>query len=352
MSDEITYDMQPSPLAARGIYTPLRFRIGPPTKDRARYVAALILGRYRGEFLPYTQWRAAGELVVTWKNGEDQTIRSKPFRFEWLVEHLRNDERFVPETFNLPPVQAEWLDSSIEVKMPFHAPATNGNAQALTLVVPPAVSDSFPVQPKLDREGRALSSVQLMLLQSWFDLRVRLVTESHLLFDGYDWLRDLFMYASTIVSVVDNTLHHLYYRAQYEAAAEGWRFDEAELGHRRGRRLKDKLHWVGQITGRPLDDCRDTIDTFIRIKDIRNHLVHFDPPMLAFTIEDVAEWLNATEQVARLLVSIRTRINQPLCDPLIRLLLVRPVEWYPWDPGKRRVPQGPGVGYASSSRAT
>jgi len=352
MSDEITYDMQPSPLAAHGSYTPLRFRIGAPVKERARYVASLILGRYHGVFLPYTQWRAAKELVVTWKNREDQTIRSRPFRFERLVENLRKEERFVPETFNLPPLHAEWLDSSIEVKMPFHAPATNRHDQALTFVCAPAVSNSFPVQPKLDREGRALSSVQLMLLQSWFDLRVRLVTESQLLFDGYDWLRDLFMYVSTIVSVVDNTLHHLYYRAQYESAVEGWRFNEAELGHRRGRRLKDKLHWVGQITGRPLHDCREEIETFMRIKDLRNHLVHFDPPMLAFTIEDVADWLNATEQIARLLASIRIRINQPLCDPLIRLLLARPVEWYPSDPGKRRVPQGPEVGYASSSRAT
>lgn len=295
MSDEITYDMQPSPLAAGDEYTPLRFSIAPPSKDRGRYVAALILGRYRGEYLPYTQWRAAKELLVTWKDDKEQTTRSKPFRFEWLVEHLRNEERFVPEAFNLPPLQAGWLDSSIEVKMPFHAPATAGTPQALTFVLPPAVSASFPIQPKLDREGRAMSSVQLMLLQSWFDLRVRLVTESRHLFAGYDWLRDLFMYMSTIVSVVDNTLHHLYYRAQFESTAEGWRFDEGELGHRRGRRLKDKLRWVGQIAGLPLNDCQDEIDTFIRIKDVRNHLVHFDPPTLAFTIEDVAAWLNATE---------------------------------------------------------
>ncbi len=160
------------------------------------------------------------------------------------------------------------------------------------------------------------------------------------------------MYMSTIVSVVDNTLHHLYYRAQFESTTEGWHFDEGELGHRRGRRLRDKLRWVGQITGLPLNDCQDEIDTFIRIKDVRNHLVHFDPPTLAFTIEDVASWLNATEGIARLLAAIRTRINQPLCDPLIRLLMARPVEWYPSDPGKRRVPQGVDVGYASSSRPT
>lgn len=352
MSDEKTYDMQPSPLAATGVYTPLRFRLGGPSRERARYVASLILNRYRHEPQTYTKWRAAKELTVTWSDAKGQQRASKPFRFEWLVEHLREQERFVPELLGLPPLDVGWLDTSFEVRKPFHAPESSGLAEALTFVFVPPLSSSFPVQPKLDREGRAFSSMQLMLLESWLDLRRRLVETSQLLFEGYDWLRDLFMYVSTIVSAVDNTLHQVYYRAQYEAAVEGWTFDVEKLGPPTARRLMDKLRWVGQITGRTLDDCTRQIARFTFIKDVRNHLAHFDPPTLAFTIEDVADWLNATHEVAELLACVRIRINQPFCDPLIRLLLARAVEWYPFDPGKRRVPQGPHVGYASSCRPT
>jgi len=348
MADEITYDMSRSSLAVTGVYYPLRFRIGPPSKTRARFVASLILGRYIGQSLTYEQWRKAGELTVRWKDDHGADRQSRPFKFEWLVSNLRDREQFVPDELGLPPLQSGWLDASIEVKQPFHAPATDGRNEALTFMYPPPLSSSFPIQPKLDREGRAFSSLQLMLLQSWFDLRTRLVEQSNLLFDGYDWLRDLFMYITTIVSAVDNTLHQLYYRAKYESAAEGWTFDEAALGLPYARRLRDKLRWIGQLTGHPLDDCREEVERFVQIKDVRNHLIHFDPPILAFTIEDIAGWLNATESVARLLAAVRTRLRQPVSAPLIKLLLTRPVDWYPSDAGKRRIPQGTQVGYASS----
>jgi len=346
--DETTYDMQPSSLATTGPYYPLRFRIGPATKTHCRAIAALIIGEYVGRNLTFEQWRNAGELTVTWTDDEKKPRHSRPFRFEWLADHLRANEQFSPDEFSLPPIPSSWLDASLEVKVPFHAPATGGRNEALTFQFPPPLSSVFPVQPKLDREGRAFSSLQVMLLQSWFDLRTRLVEHSNLLFEDYDWLRDLFAYVSTIVSVVDNTLHQLYYRAKYEAAAEGWKFDEATLGFPYARRLKDKLRWVGQLTGHPLDDCQKEVERFIQIKSVRNHLTHFDPPILAFTIEDIADWLNATRSIAKLLVGIRLRIKQPVCAPLIRLLLARPVDWYPFDAGKRRIPQSAEVGYASS----
>jgi hypothetical protein len=348
MSDQIKYDMRPSPLAAGDSYVPLRFRIGTPSRDQARRVAALIFRGYLGRPIPYERLRAGKEWTVTWSDDKGNSQTSRPFRFDWLVQQIQEEAALRPDRFNLPPLRAGWLDASVEVMKPFQAPATDGTPRALTMVFPPALSDAFPVQPKLDREGRAFSSLQLMLLSGWSDLRTKLVEHSHLLFHGYDWLRDLFMYLNTVVSSVDNTLHQIYYRAEYEAAAEGWRFDRAVLGPPTARRVVDKLKWVGQITGNPLDDCRSEIESFRKIKDVRNHLAHFDPPTFAFTIEDVADWLNATEAVARLLVAIRNRVNQPLCEPLIALLLARPVEWYPADPGKRRVSQGPDVGYGSS----
>jgi len=213
---------------------------------------------------------------------------------------------------------------------------------------PTALSASFPISPKLDREGRAFSSLQLMLLQSWLELRRRLVEQSHLMFEGYEWLRDLFSYFSTIVAAVDNTLHQLYYRAKYESAVHGWQFDEQALGPPHGQRMEDKLRWVGQITGKPLEKCPVELRQFIRLKNVRNHLAHFDPPALAFTIEDVSEWLNATFHAASLLAHVRENLGEPICLPLVSLLIAKPVEWYPFDPGKRRVPQRADVGYAST----
>jgi len=348
MADEQTFDMQPTSLATTGTYYPLRFRLGTPSKEQARFVAGKLLTRYLGRTLTYAQWREAGEFTVTWQDDGGKQRTSRRLKFEWLVDHLREQAQFSPNELDLPPIGISWLDESVEVGLPFHAPATGGGNEALTSVFPPALSDSFPVQPMLDREGRAFSSLQPMLLQSWLEVRTRLVDQSDRLFRGYDWLRDLFLNVSTMVSAVDNTLHQVYYRAQYEANAEGWKFDPARLGPATARRLKDKLAWIGIITGKPLDDCTGEIARFVQIKDLRNHLAHFDPPTLAFTIEDVADWLNASEAVAKLLVAIRERINQPLSQPLIQLLLARPVDWYPSDAGKRRVPQGAHVGYASS----
>jgi hypothetical protein len=279
------------------------------------------------------------------KKGQQQKSRS--FSFDDLCDHLTSDGRFSPSELNLPPVRSDWLDTSLEIKQPFHAPANGRDDDSLTFMLASPLGDKFPIQPKIDREGRAFSSLQGMLLQSWFHLRMRLVDQSHQFFEGYDWLRDLFMYLNTVVSAVDNTLHQIYYRAKYHETP-GWTFDERRVGPPTARRLKDKLCWVGQITGKPLDDCKAEIEQFVRLKDVRNHIAHFDPPALAFTIEDVAGWLNASFGVAKLLWAIRMRIAQPLSLPLIALLLAREIDWYPWDAGMRRVPQRPDTGYASS----
>ena len=156
------------------------------------------------------------------------------------------------------------------------------------------------------------------------------------------------MYLNIVVSAVDNTLHQLYYRAKYHDANRGWTFDERRLGPPTARRLKDKLAWIGLITGKPLDNCQAEVQQLVQLKDVRNHIAHFDPPTLAFTIEDVTAWLNASFGVAQLLAEIRHRIEQPLSIPLIALLLAREVDWYPSDAGRRRTPQRNDTGYASS----
>lgn len=294
------------------------------------------------------RWREAGSLVMRWKNVKNVMQMSLPFDWERICSHLVDRETFEPAEFNFPPLISGWLDASLEVMKPFHAPANEKLDEALTFMFPLPISAHFPIVPLLDREGRAFSSLQLMLLKSWLELRTRLVTNSANMFESYEWLRDLFMYLNTVVSAVDNTLHQIYYRAKYEAHAHGWSFNEEALGLPHARRIRDKFRWLGQITGRPLEGCTQELDHFVALKDVRNHIAHFDPPTFVYSIEDVAQWLNASTSVAKLLAATRRHISEPLCVPLVSLLLARPVDWYPSDPGRRRVPQSKHVGYASS----
>lgn len=347
MAKELTYDMTTSSLATRGEYQPIRFRLGSPEKAQVRATASMILESYYKQPMSFTLWRAAGWLVFRWKRGDAWQI-TRPFSWQAICDYLAEHQRFAPERFNFPDLISSWLDASVIAAPKFHAPTNEKNDEALTFMFPTAISDSFPIIPQLDREGRAFSSLQLMLLQSWLELRTKLVTQSQLMFEGHEWLRDLFAYFSTIVAAVDNTLHQVYYRAKYESAQHGWKFDAEALGPTHGQRIQDKLRWIGQITGRPLEKCAGEVRQFLRIKDVRNHLAHFDPPALAFTIEDVAGWLNATNSVAFMLAHMRQNLGEPLCLPLVSLMVAKPVDWYPFDPGKRRVPQSNRVGYASS----
>ncbi len=346
MDDELTYDMTTSPLATRGTYYPLRFQIGPPDKARVRATTSMILESYYKQTMSFTKWREADWLVFRWKREKTQQI-TRPFRWQSICDQLADHQTFDPGRFNFPPLISGWLDASVAAAPKFHAPCNEKLDEALTFMFPTAVSDSFPVVPQLDREGRAFSSLQLVLLQAWMEIYRNLVERSDLMFED-EWLRELFAYFSTVVAAVDNTLHQLYYRAKYEAASHGWTFDPESLGPTHGQSIRDKLRWVGKITGKPLEKCPGEINQFIRLKDVRNHFAHFDPPALAFTIEDVAEWLNASASVAFLLAHIRRNLGEPLCLPLVSLMVAKKVEWYPFDPGKRRVPQRSHVGYSST----
>jgi hypothetical protein len=295
-----------------------------------------------------TQWRDADWLILRWKNTADKLHISLPFRFDSICRLVTESRKFVPEAVNFPPLLSGWLDASVEMAPQFHIMNSEVPGEAITIQVPSALSKQFPIVPQLDREGRAFSSLQLPLLQSFLELRTRLVTTSGDLFDGNDWLRDLFSYLSTAVALVDNTLHQLYYRAKFESQRHGWSFDPKRLGPTHGQRISDKLAWVGLITGNPLDTCPSEIERFIVLKDVRNHIAHFDPPVLAFTIEDVATWLNCARDVGILLAEIRRLAGEPLCSPLVEILLAPRVLYVPANLAQPRLPQPVDIGYASS----
>lgn len=340
--------MQPSPRATKGTYRPLAFEAANVPVTRARQTAVVILRAYFGGPTTITRWRKAGRMTTPWQDTNGIRQESQPITFDELTDYLLEHRSFTASAFNLPPLLSRWLDASVEMSPQFHAPGVERPDVALTFEVTPAISSKFPLVPALDREGRAFSSFQLVLLKALMRLRTLLVDQSEQLFSGEEWLDALFNYLNTAVACVDNTLHQIYYRAKYEGASSGWRFDETKLGKTHDRRLRDKIAWVGQITGRAVDNCRDEVNAFVELKDVRNHLNHFDPPVLAFSIEDVARWLNSAGAIADLLLEIRNRVGEPPCEALVSLLLAPTVAWIPHDPGKRRVPQRRGTGYSST----
>jgi len=170
-------------------------------------------------------------------------------------------------------------------------------------------------------------SLQESLQESVLRVRDRLVTGSGEAVSGdLEWLTNLRLLFAEGVSLVDITLHQFYFRAKFASAVHGWRFDDKRVGDRRGVRLMDKFEWIGKITGSPLDDARDELEQFEILKNLRNHLSHFDPPCFAYTLGDVASWLNLIPDLGRLLWKIRKRIGAQLTPRLVKMVLLPKVE--------------------------
>lgn len=155
------------------------------------------------------------------------------------------------------------------------------------------------------------------------------------------------MLINECVSIVDITLHQIYFMAEYRGKEKGWTFDKAALGSRQGQRVADKLSWIGKITGNPLHE-QDLIKNFKRIKDLRNHLNHFDPPCFAYTMEDVVGWLNRIPPIGKLLWRIREKCQAQLSRGIVEIIALPKIIFIPLDPTAPRIAQPSDVGYLSS----
>ncbi|MCE9555330.1 MAG: hypothetical protein K8T91_18425 [Planctomycetes bacterium] len=222
-----------------------------------------------------------GRMHVTWSSTQKIENRSKDFGItdlEWAIGTV--GAKYNVE-LNLPDLLCDWLDVSIPM-------AINSPPGAMIIQGETTLGEKFPLRPKLDREGFLSDSMQMSLLSSISELRRSLVEDSHD-FSSTRWIGKLRLLFFESVSLIENTLHQLYFRAKY-APRPGWRFDQAGLGPRHGQRIMNKLQWVGLITGRSIVDQKP-VNAFRRVKDLRNHLAHLDPPVFCATMEDVAGWL-------------------------------------------------------------
>src|SRR5205085_6350509 len=99
-----------------------------------------------------------------------------------------------------------------------------------------------------------------------------------------EWVNDMRMLLNDCISLVDVTLHQLYFAAEYRLKKH-WHFDAEKLGQRHGIRISDKFRWIGLITGSPLDNAKSEIDSFNVLRGVRNHLNHFDPPCVVISVD-------------------------------------------------------------------
>lgn len=322
----------------------LRYSSQHASLKQARQIVTAWLSYGSGAPASSSKLRKAEAFDVAWTDKQGVHHRTK-CRFDDLVEHVVKSCDFDTEAFGLPPI------GSLTIRQDFHysqnVPPKTDHTGTFQVRCVGSLGEAFPLVPTLDREGMIFTSVESVLYGSVVDLRARLVERSAgMVVEGPAWFNDLRMLVNDVVSAVDIALNHLYLLAKHSPKS-GWRFVPAKLGERYGRRMEDKLRWVEAITTRPLNAAEPRA-AFTELRELRNHLNHFDPPCLAYSVEDAAGWLNLVPRVGELLWEIRKCMGEPLARDLVRWILQRPVGVEPRDRSLPRPAQLATAGYAST----
>jgi len=320
-----------------------------PKIAEIKLIAAYILNCYTGKDYRPKQWENEGLMNWSWK--EHEAKKEVSLRFTDVVSHIQADRTFDAGRFDFPSPPNNWLDSGVAVAKPDAPIRASDGSRYAPFVVPLQFGPHFPVKPCIDREGVAFSAFQGIIQANIVRLHRTLIDNCPMAIDldGLSWFHDLRMLLNECVTVIDITLHQIYTRAEVGPCPPRWRFDPLELGLPHEVRLTEKLKWIGKITGKPLHDARNEVVSFLVIKDIRNHWNHFDPPCVAYTIEDVVTWLNRVSDIGRLLWKMRIRMGAPLSKGIVEMITLPLVEFVPRDPSVLPLPQGPDVGYSSST---
>lgn len=302
-------------------------------------VTVELLNFYSGKDLSRKKWVKEKAFIVNYRpnTGDDGQKSSNPISYGIISKYIYENGCFSPETFNLFPYECFWLDSTIDIQIDFHK-FDPGKTKALAIVLPQnqMYGSNYPINLKIDREGHLYSSMQKALVQRIINLRRKLVNQSN---DALlsDWIFDLRSLIGDTVSLVDITLHQFYNKARYDPLP-GWNFDEGKVGKKFGRRFIDKLRWIGQITGNPLDNASDELSSFHNLREIRNHMMHFDPPSLAVPLEEAVIWLNQIVDVAFLLKKIRDKMDASGSTAILNFMLQKEVVFAPRPPFTTRLP--------------
>ena len=287
---------------------------------------------------------------INWTDPKSQTPKtSKQINYLEIAKFIRENNRFNTADFNLPEIQCFWLDFSLDMKINWHKfDHTGPEGLAIVDGVPQQhYGKNYPIVPKLNREGHSYTTLQPQLLHRIAQLRTELISKSeHALEDS--WFFDLRTLINDTVSIVEITLNQLYIKAEYDPLP-GWKFDKEKLGDRHGRRFEDKLGWVYKISGKHLG-AEAYIPSCNNLRELRNHLMHFDPPSFILTLEEATSWLNQIIDVGYLLIKIRQAIGAEVSLQLVNFILQKEAIFNPEPAFAKRLPIGTGnADYASST---
>lgn len=275
------------------------------------------------------KWKAENQTYfVNWTDNSGGKQKSIPVNYRIFSKKIRDSGVYYHSEYNLPKIECYWLDNSVDVSINFHK-FDEGGSEALTVkdgTPEKQFGTAYPIKPQLDREGHFFTTFQPHLIRKVIQRRTELISNSEKATDP-DWVMELRYLINDIFSLVDITLNQFYIKAKYNPQ-EGWSFDEAKVGSKNGRRLLDKLKWINLITGKNLNYEPERI-SLKRLKEVRNHFNHFDPPSLVITLEETETWLNDVIVIGFLLVRIRKTINALISDDLINLVIQKKAKFVP-----------------------
>lgn len=284
-------------------------------------------------------------------NGLDRAgnpIQSIPLNYRTIAEFIRENGYFDLTPFNFPEIKCFWLDMTLDVKINWHM---HDHSAPDGLIIKDGVTEqiygpNYPITSKLVREGHSYTTLQPQLLNRIIASRSLLIAKSESALED-DWFFDLRTLISDALSLIEITLNQIYIKAEYDPLP-GWRFDRALLGERHGRRFEDKLGWIFKISGNHLD-AEKFLPSVNNLRELRNHMMHFDPPSLVITIEEATIWLNQIIDVGQLLIRMREAVNAEVSLQLINFILQKEAIFNPEPHFSNRLPIGVGgADYQSS----
>ncbi len=276
------------------------------------------------------------DFTVNWFDKAQKPQESQKINYRIICDHIRDTGSFSTQFFNLPTIECFWMDHSLDMKIDFHHSDHLGETLGIASGIPQQqYGEKYPIKPLLKREGNLYTSFQPQLMARVMRERGTLIENSDKALED-EWVFQLRTLISDTISLLDITLNQVYIKAEYDPLP-GWKFDKNKIGERHGRRLNDKLKWVFQITGTPIN-IESEKASLESLKELRNHLMHFDPPSLVVTIEEAAIWLNQLIDIAMILVKIRKALKVEVSTSLINLILQKEVQFIPKHTQTKRQP--------------
>jgi len=266
------------------------------------------------------------QYFVNWKLSDRQF--STTVSYSILSNYLRNNPVFDNYELELPLLECPFLDKSNSLSIDFH----NYNVDSKTALqiadgIPiTQFGELYPIKPKLDREGQFFTSFQPILTERIIYNRQMIVESSNQALTP-SWFLDLRMVINDTISLLEITLNQIYIKAEFDPLP-GWKFERDKVGEKHGRRLMDKLKWIKQISGNNLNIEAER-DSLNDLRELRNHLNHFDPPSFVITLEEAAIWLNQILDIGIILLKIRKTMELEISTDLINFLLQKQVKFNP-----------------------